>query len=69
VLFLGTPAQIARPPDDPSVLTTEDARTRRNTTPRDQSMRRTILDFKLVSSVDPNVKIESDVELEDVGVI
>ena len=64
MLLLGTPAQIARPPDDPSVLTADDARTRRKSTPGDQSMRRTIQD--LVSSIDPNVKIEPDVE--DVGV-
>lgn len=33
---------------------------RRKTTPGDQSMRRSIQD--LVSSIDPNVKIESEVE-------
>lgn len=56
----GTPAQISRQADDPSVLTTDDNRTRRKNTPGDQSMRRTIQD--LVSSVDPNVKIEPEVE-------
>ncbi|KDR84034.1 hypothetical protein GALMADRAFT_236628 [Galerina marginata CBS 339.88] len=56
----GTPAQIARPADDPSILTTDDSRARRKSTPGDQSMRRTIQD--LVSSVDPNVKIEPEVE-------
>lgn len=56
----GTPAQIARPLDDPSLLTVDDARTRRKNTPGDQSMRRTIQD--LVASVDPNVKMEAEVE-------
>ncbi|GBE80655.1 hypothetical protein SCP_0303730 [Sparassis crispa] len=55
----GTPAQVARPPDDASLLL-DDSRTRRKTTPGDQSMRRSIQD--LVSSIDPNVKIEPEVE-------
>ncbi|SJL02324.1 uncharacterized protein ARMOST_05650 [Armillaria ostoyae] len=59
----GTPAQIARPADDSTMLSLDDNRSRRKNTPGDQSMRRTIQD--LVASVDPNVKIEPDVE--DVG--
>ncbi|KAF8639793.1 hypothetical protein AX17_001052 [Amanita inopinata Kibby_2008] len=55
----GTPAQIARF-DDGSSLTLDDNRSRRKNTPGEQSMRRTIQD--LVASVDPNVKIESEVE-------
>ncbi|KAG5648776.1 hypothetical protein DXG03_000125 [Asterophora parasitica] len=55
----GTPAQIARPQDD-MMLTLDDGRSRRKNTPGDQSMRRTIQD--LVASVDPNVKIEPEVE-------
>ncbi len=58
--LLGTPAQIARPPDDPAILTADDGRQRRKSTPGDQSMRRTIQD--LIASVDPNVKIDPEVE-------
>ncbi|KZT10768.1 uncharacterized protein LAESUDRAFT_721144 [Laetiporus sulphureus 93-53] len=56
----GTPAQLSKPSDDASLLGTDDNRTRRKNTPGDQSMRRTIQD--LVSSIDPNVKIEPEVE-------
>ncbi|KAJ2917513.1 hypothetical protein MD484_g2938, partial [Candolleomyces efflorescens] len=55
-----TPAQITRNPEDISMLTAEDNRSRKRNTPGDQNMRRTIQD--LVSSVDPNVKIEPEVE-------
>ncbi|KAL0956738.1 hypothetical protein HGRIS_002858 [Hohenbuehelia grisea] len=55
----GTPAQIARSADDPALLA-DDNKSRRKTTPGDQSMRRSIQD--LVASVDPNVKIEPEVE-------
>ena len=57
-VFVGTPAQIART-DDSSVLSTDTSNRRKNT-PNDQSMRRSIQD--LVFSIDPNVKIEPDVE-------
>jgi transcription initiation factor TFIID subunit 12 len=56
----GTPAQIARSSDDMNMLSLDDNRVRRKNTPGDQSMRRSIQD--LVSSVDPNVKIEAEVE-------
>ncbi|KAF8076730.1 transcription initiation factor TFIID subunit A-domain-containing protein [Lyophyllum atratum] len=56
----GTPAQVARSQDDASMLSLDDNRSRRKNTPGDQSMRRTIQD--LVASVDPNVKIEPEVE-------
>jgi hypothetical protein len=56
----GTPAQIARGTDDISMLNLDDYRSRRKNTPGDQSMRRSIQD--LVASVDPNVKIEPEVE-------
>ncbi|KAI0730291.1 transcription initiation factor TFIID subunit A-domain-containing protein [Fomitopsis betulina] len=56
----GTPAQLMKPSDDANFLSTDDNRTRRKNTPGDQSMRRSIQD--LVSSIDPNVKIEPEVE-------
>ncbi|KDQ57396.1 hypothetical protein JAAARDRAFT_78605 [Jaapia argillacea MUCL 33604] len=46
--------------DDTSMLNMDDSRTRKRNTPAEQSMRRSIQD--LVSSIDPNVKIESEVE-------
>ncbi len=55
----GTPSQIARS-DDGSALASDDTRSRNKNTPGHQSMRRTIQD--LVASVDPNVKIEPEVE-------
>lgn len=57
---IGTPAQVARAPEDVGTLNLDDNRSRRKNTPGDQSMRRTIQD--LVASVDPNVKIEPEVE-------
>jgi transcription initiation factor TFIID subunit 12 len=42
------------------MLSLDDNRSRRKNTPGDLSMRRTIQD--LVASVDPNVKIEPEVE-------
>ncbi|KAK7470322.1 Transcription initiation factor TFIID subunit 12 [Stygiomarasmius scandens] len=54
----GTPAQTRIEESLP--LTIDDNRSRPKNTPGDQSMRRTIQD--LVSSIDPNVKIEPDVE-------
>ncbi|KIK71265.1 hypothetical protein GYMLUDRAFT_324106 [Collybiopsis luxurians FD-317 M1] len=63
----GAPSQIPRTGDVPALLTLDDTRTgisgltgRRKNTPADQSMRRTIQD--LVASIDPNVKIEPEVE-------
>ncbi|KAG6336623.1 hypothetical protein ID866_2462 [Astraeus odoratus] len=55
----GTPAQIAKSTEE-TTLTVDDNRTRRKNTPGDQSMRRSIQD--LVSSVDPNVRIDPEVE-------
>ncbi|KAF5363839.1 hypothetical protein D9756_000234 [Leucocoprinus leucothites] len=56
----GTPSQVLRSSEDSSMLSLDDHRTRKRNTPGDQSMRRTIQD--LVSSIDPNVKIEPEVE-------
>ncbi|KAJ6616279.1 transcription initiation factor TFIID subunit A-domain-containing protein [Mycena sp. CBHHK59/15] len=57
----GTPAQIARDEPPPLLSLTPDHRTQpRKNAPGDVSMRRTIHD--LVASVDPNVKIEPEVE-------
>jgi len=57
---LGTPSQVLRSSEDTTLLNLDDHRTRKRNTPGDQSMRRTIQD--LVSSIDPNVKIEPEVE-------
>ncbi|THH15367.1 hypothetical protein EUX98_g9477 [Antrodiella citrinella] len=53
-----TPAAIGRNADD--AVSLEDTRVRRKNSPADQSMRRSIQD--LVTSIDPNVKIEPEVE-------
>ena len=55
----GAPPQVAKQ-DEAATLNLDDGRTRRKSTPGDQSMRRSIQD--LVSSIDPNVKIEPEVE-------
>lgn len=56
---LGTPSQIARS-EDSTMLALDDNRSRRKSTPGDQSMRRSIQE--LVASIDPNVKLEPEVE-------
>ncbi|KAL0580715.1 Transcription initiation factor TFIID subunit 12 [Marasmius crinis-equi] len=56
---LGTPTQLARG-EDSTMLALDDNRSRRKSTPGDQSMRRSIQE--LVASIDPNVKIEPEVE-------
>lgn len=61
---LGTPAQVARTGDDGSMFASDGSRQNRKNTPGEQSMRRSIQD--LVSSIDPNVKV--DPEVEDVRV-
>ncbi|KAI0044236.1 hypothetical protein FA95DRAFT_1545441 [Auriscalpium vulgare] len=54
----GTPAQVKPSSDEP--FSTDDIHSRRKSTPGDHSMRRSIQD--LVLSIDPNVKIEPEVE-------
>lgn len=57
----GTPAQLERLPEDLSMYGLGEGRVGpRKMTPADQSMRRSIQD--LVSSIDPNVKVEPEVE-------
>lgn len=57
--FTGSPAQMTRGTEE--MLNLDDSRApRRKNTAGDQSMRRSIQD--LVSSIDPSVKIEPDVE-------
>jgi hypothetical protein len=60
ITWSGTPSQVTRPSEDATMLSLDDHRTRKRNTPGDQSMRRTVQD--LVSSIDPNVKIEPEVE-------
>jgi transcription initiation factor TFIID subunit 12 len=51
---------VARAPEDTVMLNMDDNRNRRKNSANDANMRRTIQD--LVASVDPNVKVESEVE-------
>jgi transcription initiation factor TFIID subunit 12 len=60
ILDIGTPSQVMRGAEDVAMLNLDESRARRKNTPGDQSMRRSIQD--LVSSVDPNVKVEPEVE-------
>ncbi|KAI0683005.1 transcription initiation factor TFIID subunit A-domain-containing protein [Cytidiella melzeri] len=55
-----TPSQITRNADDSAPYTFEETRARRKNSVADQSMRRSIQD--LVASIDPNVRIEPEVE-------
>jgi hypothetical protein len=55
---LGTPSALKNPSEDTWV--TDETASRRKSTPGDASMRRSIQD--LVLSIDPNIKIEPEVE-------
>lgn len=60
-LSIGTPAHVERVPEDLTMYGLGEGRVGpRKMTPADLSMRRSIQD--LVSSIDPNVKVEPDVE-------
>jgi len=54
----GTPSSLKNPSEDP--WATDETSSRRKSTPGDASMRRSIQD--LVLSIDPNIKIEPEVE-------
>ncbi|TFL02533.1 transcription initiation factor TFIID subunit A-domain-containing protein [Pterulicium gracile] len=56
----GTPSQVARAADDVNLTLDDNRGARKRNTPGDQSMRRSIQD--LVSSIDPNVKVDPEVE-------
>ena len=56
--FQGTPSALKNPSDE--TWATDETSSRRKSTPGDASMRRSIQD--LVLSIDPNVKIEPEVE-------
>jgi transcription initiation factor TFIID subunit 12 len=58
VQLQGTPSALKNPSDETWV--TDETSSRRKSTPGDASMRRSIQD--LVLSIDPNVKIEPEVE-------
>lgn len=59
--FIGTPALLERVPEDLSLYGLGEVRVGpRKMTPADQSMRKSIQD--LVSSIDPNVRVEPEVE-------
>lgn len=61
IICLGTPALLDRVPEDLSLYGLGEVRVGpRKMTPADQSMRKSIQE--LVSSIDPNVKVEPEVE-------
>jgi transcription initiation factor TFIID subunit 12 len=56
----GTPLAVEQTNNDLAAILADGSRSRRKNTPGDQSMRRSIQD--LVLSIDPNVRIDADVE-------